>query len=114
MPVRPYKSKDQLFKHHHTVWLNDSQEADFQKQLVKSNLKKSDFLRALVIHGFVQAVPRQEERKQYIELFKLLLEYKTHFARISGLIKSKDQSLFSAVKTLVDSIGRHLDSLTRL
>ncbi len=99
-------------RHQHTVWLNDYEEEKFKKNLEKANgLKDSDFMREMITEGYVKAPVQKADKVEARELLKTLLEYKTHFNRISSLIRDKSPQLLDQVAQTVKGIERVINRI---
>lgn len=61
----------------------------------------SGYCREMTINGYVFAAPSLLNLNNVRELKILLIEQKSHFNRISNLIKNRDPELFSQIQTLV-------------
>ena len=88
--------------------------AEYQKVKEKANeagLSFSDFCRQMTLEGYVQAVHTPHNINE-IRMFKsLLVEYRTHFSRISNMIKSSDPILNTEIMQLKNSIQAVIEKI---
>ena len=88
--------------------------AEYQKVKTKAKeagLSFSDFCRQMTLKGYVQAVHTPHNINE-IRMFKnLLVEYRTHFSRISSMIKSSDPVLNSEIIQLKNSIQTVIEKI---
>lgn len=69
----------------------------------KSGLGVSDYIRRSCLGKTIQARLSQEE----LDLYRLLVEYRNNFSRISNLIKERED-FTSDLKGLINNIDLHL------
>jgi hypothetical protein len=97
---------------HYLVRLNKNEQGRFLKRLEEANgMKPSDFIRAMICNGYVQAPIKRSERFEARELLRLLLEYKSNFRRISNLIKYKEPALHQLVQSTAKNIQKVIDMI---
>ncbi len=92
-----------------TVWMTNSELKKFLSNVEKSNLKESDFMRQMITEGYVQAARHRMDKEEVRELRRLLLEYRTHFKRISNFMKYSDPKLASEVIATAAAIQKVID-----
>jgi hypothetical protein len=69
----------------------------------------SDFARRILINGYIKKLPKQKDLIDVKVFIKLLIEYRTHFRRISNYIKSEDERLYDAIFDTTAKIQKVID-----
>jgi len=89
--------------------------SEYQKVKIKASeagLSFSDFCRQMTLEGYVQAVHTPHNINETRMLKVLLLEYRTHFARISNMIRYSDPALNSEITELKNSIQAVIEKIS--
>src|SRR3989338_8390363 len=73
----------------------------------KSGLGVSDYIRRCSLGQTIQARLSPEE----VDLYRLLIEYRNNFSRISNLVKEQ-QDITSDLKQVITNIDKHLKKFT--
>lgn len=103
---------DLVRKFQYTVWLNTIERERFFENLTKANgMKARDFIRQMITKGYVQAPIEKNERVDSRQLLGILLQYRTHFKRISNFMKYKEPQLAQEVKSTASAIQKIIDRL---
>lgn len=106
------KNPDLVRNKQYTVWLNKSENQQFQEQLKKANdMAPADFMRSMMCQGMVQAPVKKSERLEARELLRLLIEYRTNFNRISNLMQARNPQLDSLVESTAKEIQRVINMI---
>jgi hypothetical protein len=71
----------------------------------------ADFCRQITLKGYVQAVPTTHDLNTLRELKTILIEYRTHFSRISNFIKYADPALSAEIIQLKNAIQNLIDNI---
>ena len=74
----------------------------------KSGLSLSDYIRQCCLNKTIHTRLSQEE----IDLYRLLVEYRNNFSRISNLFKER-KDFSSDLKQVISSIDQHLKKFTQ-
>ncbi|MBL7867155.1 MAG: hypothetical protein JNM71_03965 [Flavobacterium lindanitolerans] len=75
-----------------------------KKRACEAGKSFSGYCREMTINGYVFAAPSPIDLNNVRELKVLLIEQKSHFNRISNLIKNRDPDLFNQIQILVAEI----------
>ena len=94
-----------------TVRYKSSEYQTVKKKASEAGLSFSDFCRQMTLEGYVQAVHTPHNIDE-IRMFKILLvEYRTHFARISNMVKYSDPALYKEITELKNSIQAVIEKI---
>ena len=94
-----------------TIRYKSSEYQTVKKKASEAGLSFSDFCRQMTLEGYVQAVHTPQNINE-IRMFKILLvEYRTHFSRISNMIKYSDPTLNSEIRELKNSIQAVIEKI---
>ena len=87
-----------------TLRYTPTEYAQVKARACKAGKSFSTYCREMTINGYVFAAPSSIDLNNVRELKVLLIEQKSHFNRISNLIKNRDTDLFSQIQALVAQI----------
>lgn len=95
-----------------TVRYTTAEYKNVKKKAADAGMSFSDFCRQMTIQGYVKAAPSPLYLQEIRRFKNMLLEYRTHFSRISNFIKNNDPSLNGEVLLLRNAIQAIIEKIT--
>ena len=80
-----------------------------KKRAAKAGISLSEYLRSTAFErNIVERITPEQ-----LEFYRLLVQYKTNFSRISSMFKNRDPQLAETVKNLAEDIRTHLKNFRK-
>jgi len=106
------KNPDDVRDYQVTTWLNKKERLQLESNLAKTNgMRQGDFMREQITRGYVHAYREKSNLSEYKKLIETLLLYRSHFSRLSNLIRSHDTNLHSEIRALVTKISSVIEKV---
>ena len=103
---------DLVRKIHYLVRLNKAENELFHKLLRQAGtVKPIDFIREMITGGVVISRQKKEEKILTERVLTTMIEYRTNFKHIKGLIESRDPSLSYEIEKLVKSMQKFINTV---
>ncbi|MHA6279344.1 mobilization protein MbpA [Salinimicrobium sp. CAU 1759] len=80
-----------------------------KKRAARAGISLSEYLRSTAFErNIVERITPEQ-----LEVYRLLVQYKTNFSRISSMFKNRDPQLAATVKNLAEEIRTHLKNFRK-
>lgn len=108
-PTDPLDTKEKMKSTFINVYCSIYEKKLLKKRAARAGISLSQYLRAAALEkNIVERITPEQ-----LEIYQMLIQYKSNFSRISDMFKKKDPKLATEVEQLAEEIRSHLKNFNK-